>query len=542
MQILARLDADVVALQEVEWSTDEHSLQPFAADAGYEHVVSGWPVAFGEDTQVILSRYPVVQSALLDGDDLSGDPLALDLTRAIPVATIDVDGVHLVIGTAHFKASDDTPSEFRRSVDAHRAVQALGSFDPATDRVLFCGDLNDDIEDAPDSPAMWTYAPGNLPDTYHLGADLTAQMTSVGLPNSAFEPLLEVGLTVLDPVQRSGESLTRPVSGRRLDYVVVSAPLSGASSEVYDTADEQLPGLPMGGVVPTVDTLDAADHLPVVVDLPWSTTPVAPRVVDELVPGDLRITEVLADPSCPDNQGEWVEVLNVLEEAVDLDGLALCDAVACVTVAGLGVVQPGGVVLLGRSEDACGLGADGSTQVDRSWTFDDDGSCQGEPTPGEALDCHGAPFGTPSAYTAWDVPEGDLVLSEVHANPAGCPDEESEWIEVLNQGDRAVDLSELHLADGHLTPERIDTAYLLAPGGRAVFARTVGACGVPEVHGTFTAALTNGGDQVTLHRPDGAALDTMTYEYTWAGKSWQPEDGGWCQAEPTPGAPNTRCP
>jgi len=577
LQILARLDADVVALQEVEWSTDEHSLYPFAADAGYDHVVGGWPVAFGDDTQVILSRYPVTSSALLDGDDLSGDPLAVDLTRAIPVATIDIDGIDLTLGTGHFKASDDTESLFRRTVDAHRAAQSLGAFDPATDRVLFCGDLNDDVEDPLDGPSTWTYAPNGLSSTYQLGSDLDALMTTVGMPNSAFQPLYDIGLTMVDALQRDGVDLTRPASGRRLDYFLVSEPLLGGTAEVYDTNDEGLAGLPMGGAAPTIDTLDAADHLPVVVDLPWTldggTEPTA-LTVDDLLPGDLRITEVLPNPSsCSDADGEWVELLYTGPSTADLAGLTLCDARSCAVTAGLGTVEPGDVVLLGRSLDACGVGADGTfsrplnnqggetvsiegsvvldevsytqQRVDKSWSYDDAGSCYGDPTPGQALDCDGLPLwgGNPTdlSYSAADVPLGDLVLSEVMANPAGCDDETNEWFEVRNDGDRPVDLSDLHGADGHRIRELLDTTHVLEPGAYAVFARSWTACDVPEVHGTFDFALTNSGDELALLRPDGSPLDRMDYSWTSSGDSWQPEGGMWCEAPPTPSAPNATC-
>jgi len=583
LAVLGRLDADVVALQEVEWSTDEHSLHPFAAAAGYDHVVSGWPVSFGDDTQVILSRWPVVHSALLDGDDLSGDPTAVDLTRAIPVATLDIDGTHLTLGTAHFKASEDTEDHFRRTIDAYRAAQALGPFDPATDRVLFCGDLNDDLGDPAPSPSTWSYAPNGLPSTYSLGQDLHDQMTTVGLVNSAFVPLTDMGLTVLDAVQRSGEDLTRPASGRRLDYLLVSDPLLGGITEVYDTDDEGLPGLPLSGDVPSIDVLDAADHLPVVVDLPWAglpgeptepTEPTEPEplTVDALDAGDLRITEVFANPgTCPDAEGEWVELINLSGEAVDLTGLDLCDAVSCTEVEGAGVVEAGGVVLLGRTASACGIPVSGTfgrplnntgdtvsletdlvidevsfgrARVDRSWVFGEQGRCRRQPTPGEAVDCAGEPWlpeDETGPTTVQDVPMGQLVLTEVFANPVGCIDEENEWIEVLNDGDRDVDLSDLHFADAHGIPERLDTTHVLAAGERAVFARSWSACDVPEVHGTFQAALSNGGDELTLQRPDGEVLAHMTYPYGPAGDSWVEEGGTWCRAEATPGAPEASC-
>ena len=60
-------------------------------------------------------------------------------------------------------------------------------------------------------------------------------------------------------------------------------------------------------------------------------------------------------------------------------------------------------------------------------------------------------------------------------------------------------------------------------------------------HGTFQAALSNGGDELTLQRPDGEVLAHMTYPYGPAGDSWVEEGGTWCRAEATPGAPEASC-
>ncbi|MEQ1571848.1 MAG: endonuclease/exonuclease/phosphatase family protein, partial [Myxococcota bacterium] len=234
LQVLAHLDADVVALQEVQWSTDEEWIAQFAADAGYDGVVTGWPVSYGDDTQLILTRLPVSSSAVLDGDTLSGDPLANDLTRSIVTATLDAYGTPLVVATGHFKASDSDVDEFRRSVDAQRAASVLG--DDPTAAAVFCGDFNDDLA-SPNWPATFVQSPVGLPGGYHLGADLVAELPH-GLPNSPFTPFTAAGWVVVDAAQRDGSTVTRPVSSRRLDYFVTSAALAdSALAEVYDTHD-----------------------------------------------------------------------------------------------------------------------------------------------------------------------------------------------------------------------------------------------------------------------------------------------------------------
>jgi len=297
LQILDRLDADMVALQEVDWNVDADDLETFAAEAGYDHVVTGWPVDWGSDTQVMLSRFPVLHSELATATSLSGDPSANDLTRSIPVATLDVWGQELVVASTHHKASNDIDDQFRRTVDAHRGVQALGSFDPANDLVIFVGDLNDDLLDGPNSPSWWTYAPTFLPSSYDLGADMQAQLSGGGFANDTFAPFEDAGLTILDAYQLDhGGDVTRPASGRRLDDLIVSEPLvAQAQTEVYDTYDEGLGGLPKPGPMPSYGTLDAADHLPVVVDL--VVPQLTPLTIHDLQAGDLRITELMPDPT-----------------------------------------------------------------------------------------------------------------------------------------------------------------------------------------------------------------------------------------------------
>jgi len=598
-QILARLDADVVLLQEIQWEEDVGVIDDFAADAGYPEVHDGWPVSFGTDTQLILSRLPMTWRVLLDGDDLSGDADARDTTRAYPVAGLDVGGVELVVASGHFKAGSGDANAFRRAVDAQRAVQALQPFDPSTDHVLFAGDLNDDLGDASNVPTTWTWQPSGMPSTFALGDDLAVSLGDGGIPNDVFAPFLTAGMQILDAAQLSGSDTTRPWSGRRLDYVIVTPSLAAAAqTEVYDTFDDDgVSGLPKPGPTPTLSTLTAADHLPVVVDLvlpgpqtdpdptdtgaPIDTGPPPADAVPvaDLLPGELMITEVMANPDgCPDDEGEWVELLNRSGSSVDLDGLQLCDAQGCAPVDGAGLVDADAVVVIARTDSACGLpvagtftaalsnGGDevallGSAELDAvsypdaaasiPWVFDDDGRCEGTTggTPGEALACDGSPLvadgapdaSTPSEWTIDDVPPDRLQLTEVMPNPAACSDDEGEWVEVHNTGPEPVDLSGLWLADNQ-GASLVDTTTVLAADERAVFARSATACDPTVVDGTFPAALSNGGDQVSLQRADGDVLDAMDYPDAPSGEVWVRQTEGWClSTTPTPGAADAPC-
>ncbi|MBL4688265.1 MAG: lamin tail domain-containing protein, partial [Nannocystaceae bacterium] len=57
-----------------------------------------------------------------------------------------------------------------------------------------------------------------------------------------------------------------------------------------------------------------------------STTGVAPLSIDDLVEGDLVITEVMYNPAfCTDANCEWIEIYNASGSAVDLLGLTILD-------------------------------------------------------------------------------------------------------------------------------------------------------------------------------------------------------------------------
>jgi len=83
---------------------------------------------------------------------------------------------------------------------------------------------------------------------------------------------------------------------------------------------------------------------------------------------------------------------------------------------------------------------------------------------------------------------------------------------------------------------------VLEAGERAVFARSFDACDPEQVDGTFSVALSNGGDLVQLTRPDGGLLDAMDYPDAPSGETWVRDGDGWClSGAPTPGATNAAC-
>lgn len=338
--VLRQVDADAVALNEVEGDLDEERLLQLADTAGYQHVIVGHDLGFGSDRNVVMSRIPFQQGFVFDGPALSGDSQARDLTRAIVAARLDTPRP-LTVVSAHLKSGNvDWEQRFRRHVDAQRLAGSVeGSvpgFDPDEDAVLVTGDLNAEIGEW-DGPARWTTIPDGMPSSYWLGSDLYGRLPA-GIPGDVFTPLLDLGLDVLDARQPNGSLATRPVSGRRLDYLIASPAAQAVQSAIHTCTQAQT-------------CSGAADHLPVWVDLDLSVPTSGGS------PGALAFSELLPNPdACPDADGEWVELHNGGGQAVDLGGLVLSDAAGNAVTLESHVVPAGGYALIGPGR--CGPAMD----------------------------------------------------------------------------------------------------------------------------------------------------------------------------------------
>ena len=74
-----------------------------------------------------------------------------------------------------------------------------------------------------------------------------------------------------------------------------------------------------------------------------------------------------------------------------------------------------------------------------------------------------------SVYELW---VGDLIITEVMANPDGCSDTTCEWIEILNTSPDTIDLHLLEVYDQQGNDAVVDDNVLLEPGGLAMLAFT----------------------------------------------------------------------
>lgn len=266
--ILRRLDADVVALNEItpEFGDD---LADLAEALGYEAVRYEADQPFGDLGNAILTRLRLVRAWLPDGADLAGESGARDVTRRPVVVTVEVPGTELQVAVVsqHWKSGFEPADAFRRAVDSARTLQAANLANGVVARVVF-GDVNEQLADVPGDPAAFTSFPSGLENSYELGTDLLGRLRGDGIPNDPFRPFQDAGYTVIDAQQRDGNTATRPTSGRRIDWAMVNGRGVIVRSEVYDAQDDALPGLADGSPAPGYnDGNHASDHLPVLLEL-----------------------------------------------------------------------------------------------------------------------------------------------------------------------------------------------------------------------------------------------------------------------------------
>ncbi|MEZ5304195.1 MAG: endonuclease/exonuclease/phosphatase family protein [Verrucomicrobiales bacterium] len=142
-QVLKRLDADVVALQEVRRADTDgspSSLDALASGAGYAHRFAPGFLPLDSNTRtILLSKFPLAETAAV-----GPPPGANDMARAHAAARVDVPGTAsdpLVIGV-HLKCCADPDDPFRRAVEIAHLRGFLAAQAGAGDRVIALGDFN----------------------------------------------------------------------------------------------------------------------------------------------------------------------------------------------------------------------------------------------------------------------------------------------------------------------------------------------------------------------------------------------------------------
>ncbi len=117
----------------------------------------------------------------------------------------------------------------------------------------------------------------------------------------------------------------------------------------------------------------------------------------------------------------------------------------------------------------------------------------------------------------YDAPcAGDLLITEIMADPDALADSDGEWIEVYNATDADIDLQGLVLRDDGSDQHTIASSVAVAAGGYAVLARDSGATDdVDYVYSSFS--LSNADDEVILAAygtmgSDGEVVDEVWYD------------------------------
>jgi endonuclease/exonuclease/phosphatase family metal-dependent hydrolase len=274
--IIARIDADVVCLEEVVfWETAD--LFALADQTGYADVIQAQesPAIGGSDTNACMSRLGLSLVGSYSGWDLSSDEDANDVGRDILVVRVDVaegqaEPCGLGVVALHLKSGQDELDWFRRQVEAERVVQAVARYreEFPDDPMLIMGDFNENLDD-PALGNVFTEIPAGLPDSYRVGDDIAFPLTYQ--PFSTFEGL---GFSIAPATQ---EDSTRDQTWSdlvRLDYIMQAGAQVQAAG-VYnacrdDGVDDAPPGHWMalaGDPLACGVSDEASDHFPVLADL-----------------------------------------------------------------------------------------------------------------------------------------------------------------------------------------------------------------------------------------------------------------------------------
>ena len=257
---------------------------------------------------------------------------------------------------------------------------------------------------------------------------------------------------------------------------------------------------------------------------------------------EMTITEIMRDPNIvSDAVGEWFEVHNPNDFAVDLEGWIIRDHDTNFhVIAQSVVVDPGTYVVLGRDaanpgpphayvydnvvlhngSDQLVLANPTGTTVDQvSWNNIEFPAIPGASMSLRSLTSNNdtgenwcpawtafgaGDLGTPGADNACEVltSGATLVISEIMANPFNTYDSAGEWFELHNTGPVAINLSGFVLKDEDFNEFTVGTSLIVEPDGHIVFARV----GEPALNGGVEVDYEYGADMVLINDGDELVL------------------------------------
>jgi endonuclease/exonuclease/phosphatase family metal-dependent hydrolase len=264
--ILDRIDADVVALQEIhaaDVAGMPDDLDALAATLGYPYsYVSPSTNTFDTSLKVVfLSRYPLVNATAV------GSPVgAKEMTRLIPAVKVDVPGTTRdpLLMSVHLKSGTATADRFRRAVELRRLREYLSATGlTADDNFIVMGDFN-----LSSINTTFTTLPPSLPSTFALGSEITLPLAYSTNPLTYFS---NPSVVKLDPRQVNNSPVTFG-SSSTIDLFLVSAAIAGRplASEIYNSALDVSNGIGLakaGSPLPAATSVEASDHLALFADV-----------------------------------------------------------------------------------------------------------------------------------------------------------------------------------------------------------------------------------------------------------------------------------
>ena len=296
--VIARINPDVLALQEVTGNDLNGPLNQLAQSMGYSFVFAPVTALDTGSRVVILSKFPFNRNS---SKSIISPPGANDMTRAAAAVSIDVPGTDNdpTIVTAHLKCCFDQDDPFRRAVEMLRIGKYLEEEGlDKDDNIFVLGDFNllgNDI--------VFDSLPPGLPQSYRLGNDIEYDVKYFADPTNYF-----TSLALVNPGFRQQDGVTTDTyrgSNTILDYILVSNSIARRTpaTEVYNSAlDTSNSGLSKeGNPLPRGTSDKASDHYPVFGDFELDEglqldLTIAQSILDESSPASL-VTVTLAEPA-----------------------------------------------------------------------------------------------------------------------------------------------------------------------------------------------------------------------------------------------------
>jgi endonuclease/exonuclease/phosphatase family metal-dependent hydrolase len=296
--VIARINPDVLALQEVTGNDLKGPLNQLAERMGYRFVFAPVTALDTGSRVVILSKFPFSENST---NSIISPPGANDMTRAAAAVIVDVPGTENdpTIVTAHLKCCFDQDDPFRRAVEMLRIRKYLEEQGlDKDDNIFVLGDFNllgNDI--------VFDSLPPGLPQSYRLGNDIEYDVKYFADPTNYF-----TSLDLVNPGFRQQDGVTTDTyrgSNTILDYILVSNSIARRTpaTEVYNSAlDTSNSGLSKeGSPLPRGTSDKASDHYPVFGDFELDEglqldLTIAQSILDESSPASL-VTVTLAEPA-----------------------------------------------------------------------------------------------------------------------------------------------------------------------------------------------------------------------------------------------------